>query len=312
MDVFTARDEQLASDVGRMAELGRFATEFVFYGCAYYENNEVLVLVGEKKEDLYEIVYKPENLLKLPTQVYTLRYSALVQGGTKEQIVTQKRQELAKEIASMYPKAYFEALQNLTVAMERNDEAYELLKELHYGLDGTGSEDDFKLFEGLLEFSYRRCLISERHYFELKQWLSWSYRDIANVPVRKDKYEHKFYAFAYLVGDTIKICLDGSKGNIYNKWEVITEQQEYVSPIITKKWWYNNDLDITEIRKACLQYLQTLFTPKYMQTMKLLHEMNVKLDRQAVELWRNQINAMESETILKESLRQERLLGVKV
>ena len=74
MDAFSARDELLVNDVQKMAELGKFATEFVFYGCAFYENGDVWAAVSENRAEVSEFIYDTKNISKMPTQVKTLRY----------------------------------------------------------------------------------------------------------------------------------------------------------------------------------------------------------------------------------------------
>lgn len=86
MDGFQVRDDLVAQDVARMAELGRFETQIVYYGCAYYEKETIMAVVSDKSDKIYDFVYSTENFSKFPTKLHSVRYSTIVQGGEKKKL----------------------------------------------------------------------------------------------------------------------------------------------------------------------------------------------------------------------------------
>ena len=299
MDAFSARDELLVNDVQKMAELGKFATEFVFYGCAFYENGEVWAAVSENRAEVSEFIYDTKNISKMPTQVKTLRYVTKVAGGMKEKIVQEQKRVLASQLLAEYPLKYFLILADVWANVQRKDDAYDLLLKQAYELDGVCDSDGLQLFQGLLELAYSKRLISEKHYQELWEWVLWEKRDLLQIPRKKDKYHQEFYGFAYILDEEIKVCIDGSKDNIYSKWEQLA-QATFISPIAKKMCWYNNNYGVKEAREDCLKYFHKLFSLEYMNRLRQLKAMKCEIDINRWEKCKKQIFDLKSETLNKE------------
>lgn len=274
MDAFQVRDDLVAQDVARMAELGRFETQFVFYGCAYYDKGKIMAAVSDKSDKIYDFIYDSKNISKFPTKLHTIRYSTIVQSGEQKPIEQMLKEKLLMELKNTYTLDYFKRQEMKLSSRTCNDNAYSILKSRCYVLDGICNDDEINLFSSLLEVAYSKKTISEQHYYEFKKWISWCRRDLLDAIVKKDVYQQEFSGFAYKDKDgKTKICIDGSKTNAYKKREKIIAEGLFVTPMITKQWGYNHSYGVPDARKDCERYFQKIFTNDYIEQLQTISEL---------------------------------------
>lgn len=268
MSDLNSRDEQMAEEVGIMAELGRFEKEFTMYGCAYFENGKVMYAVSENAEKIYDFIYDIVNEDKLPTDIHAESIRTLVPSGAEPYILSEVRKRLLDKLYALYDEVYFSCLYDMQNTI-RTDDAYQMLKELQYQFDGVCNREQLQIFQGLLETAYRRKILRTESYMELLQWIGWINRDLELELEKTDLYEKEFYGFAYLKdGEPLKIYVDGYKNNVYKRMEQKRAEGYEISNMIRKKYWYNSNFSVVQAKKKCEKCFALLFKQWYTDFIK--------------------------------------------
>ena len=312
MSGLNSRDEEMAAEVGIMAELGKFEVEFTMYGCAFYENGKVLYLVSENAEKVYDFMYDIANAEKLPTDIHSASIRGLVPSGAEHYILNNVREQLLDKLYSLYDEQYFSVLFDLQNVL-RTNEAVTVLKKLKYQLDGICNREQLQLFQGLLETAYRRKILKTESYIEFMQWIGWTRRDLEQELIRTDLYEKIFYGFAYWKeNEPVKIYVDGYKNNIYKRIEQRRTEGYFVSNIISKKYWYNNRYPVVEVKKNYETMLKELFGTWYTDSMEQFAGMNAPMKQTAQEKYLQYYNALSNEKTKYSLIRQYGLWGIEI
>ena len=312
MSDLNSRDEEMAAEVGIMAELGKFEVEFTMYGCAFYENGKVMYLVSENAEKVYDFIYDIANAEKLPTDIHSASIRSLVPSGAEHYILNNVREQLLDKLYSLYDEQYFSVLFDLQNVL-RTNEAVTVLKKLKYQLDGICNREQLQLFQGLLETAYRRKILKTESYIEFMQWIGWTRRDLEQELIRTDLYEKIFYGFAYWKeNEPVKIYVDGYKNNIYKRIEQRRTEGYFVSNIIFKKYWYNNRYPVVEVKKNYETMLKELFGTWYTDSMEQFAGMNAPMKQTAQEKYLQYYNALSNEKTKYSLIRQYGLWGIEI
>ena len=81
------RDMRCASDVSRMAALGRFDTEFLVYGCAYQHQNKIYYQISDNQKAQQDFFQQSVRQNCYPTPVVRYIHRSAVPAGMEEQIM---------------------------------------------------------------------------------------------------------------------------------------------------------------------------------------------------------------------------------
>lgn len=280
MTISSTRDEIMAEDVAAMAALGKFEKEFTVYGCAFWENNQVVFALSEKLGKIYEWMNSPVNADKFVTSMHRATIRSLVPAGMEEQLLKLVRQRLVTELQGCYSAEYFQSLERISTVMP-TDQSAALLQSLCFTLDGVCNEEQLLLYRGLLERAYNRKVLLPETYYSLMEWIRWTQRDLDAFQRQMDQYEKTFYGFAYLNSSdqNVRVFLDGNKANAYEKLEKRRKDGYCVSNIVDKTWWYNNQYSIVDAKKDCQSYFENLFDNTYIKALLEIGKMETPLRR---------------------------------
>ncbi len=302
----------MAEEVGIMAELGRFEKEFTMYGCAYFENGEVMYAVSENAVKIYDFMYDIANAEKMPTDIHMKTMRTLVPAGAESYVLFELRNTLLHKLYSLYDESYFRRLYELQNVL-RNNDSRELLKELAYQFDGVCNREQLQLFRGLVEKAYRRKVLETESYVELQQWITWTNQDLEMELEKTDLYEKTFYGFAYLKeGQPLKLYVDGYKNNMY-KWMERKRAEGYeVSGMINKKYWYNNHYSVVQAKQDCERYFAKLFDAWYEDCEKQLCCFTSPISKQAALNVLQYFDEQGNTDLYRNAVRQYRLWNITV
>ena len=310
MSELNSRDEQMAEEVGIMAELGRFEKEFTMYGCAFMRDGAPVYAVSENAEKIYDFIYDIANAEKLPTDIHVETIRTLVPSGAESYILSELRDAVLHTLYDLYDDFYFHRLFELQNVL-RNDKAYSLLRNLADQFDGVCNREELQLFQGLLETAYRRKILRTESYTELCQWVAWTKRDLELELEKTDLYEKTFYGFAYLKeGQSLKVYVDGYKNNVYKRMEQRRAEGYEVSNVIHKRYWYNNQNSVVQAKRDCEKYFAELFANWYEDCVKQLKKCISPIAKQSAVDVLQQISAVQNETVYQSAVRQYRLWNI--
>ncbi len=261
---YNTRDEMLAQSVMNLYELGKFEKELTMYGCAYQEEDgEIIYVMGTDLTKVYEWKYDIANLTKRATTVHRTSIRTLLPTGMEEIISEELQKKMAMDLYNRYPLEYFEHIKTINNRVADN-KSYELLKEIQYQLDGVGTIEQLDLYQGLINTAYLNKRLTEKSYYDFCRWVSVEKEDINDDLHKTDLYEKEFYGFAYAYGDEkFNVVVDGCKSQVYSLMEEKMTDGALVSPVIYKKYWYNNRYRLNDAKKDCRIFYEELFSETY-------------------------------------------------
>lgn len=263
MHGFNTRDEVLAEDVAAMTALGKFEREFTAYGCAFYDNGQVVLAVGSDAESVYDWMHDSSNINSFATCCHRASIRSLVPAGMEESLKQEVEQQLIDKLFALYPVEYFRCLQSISEVVSTNT-AEPFLRKLCFQLDGVCGEESLALFRGLLEKAYQRKILEASSYYEFIEWVHWTERDLEVFSKQHDTYEKTFYSFAYCSEHgPLRIFVDGNKVNTYERFEQKCMEGNHVSNIIARTCCYNHHYSIVDSKHACTAYLKNVFDENY-------------------------------------------------
>lgn len=269
-----SRDEMLSKSIMNLYELGKFEKELAIYGCAYQdESGEIIYVLSTDANNLYDWKYNKNNLSKRATIVHRTTIRTLIPTGMEEIITEQLQKKIVRELHKHYPKEYFVNLVRLDNTIPSN-KSYNLLKEIQFQLDGLGTIEQLELYQGLINQAYLNKILKEKHYYDFCKWIEVEKEDISNDLQKTDIYKKEFYGFTYAFpNNAFKNVVDGNKGYIYAQMEKLQLEGALVSPIIQKRFWYNNNYRLNDAKKDSKCFFELLFSNKYREILLKLDEM---------------------------------------
>jgi len=284
------RDFKVAEDVGKMMELRRFEVEFELYGTVYWENGQRYYLVGKNEAVICQQISELELRNKYPVPLQIWREKCLVPAGWDEEIEQQVKIHFCQALQETYPKIFWEAVFSVVDGKE-NDSGTTILDPLQEQLDGRFQEDELQLFCGLLHLLYLRKNLTERSFQAYGQWLEEVRQEMINNIAEKDIFSKEFFGFAYQKEDN-SICyvINASQQFIQKKrMEIILKKEGMVTPIFYKKYWYNYDYRLEQVRKDFGDELRILYSKNYFAILKQIHALPITINGEAYQEKKQQL-----------------------
>lgn len=272
------RDFKVAEDVGKMMELRRFEVEFEIFGTVYWQDGKRHYLVSKSEDTLY---YQLEPLAlqdTYPLALQTWHESALVPAGWDEEIEQTIKVHFCHSLHDIYPEGFWHNIEKVTEAAI-NDSATQILDPLQDLLDGVFDSDQIQLFEGLLNRAYLRRNLTRRSYQMYAEWLREIRQEMVDDVVTKDVFNRELYGFAYQAENgKIQYYLNASQRLMHEKQEKHQKLGHLVTPIFQKKYWYNYDYRLDQVRVDFRELLKQLFNEEYFNMLSRLAALNVSVD----------------------------------
>ena len=110
--VLQFRDEQVAEEVRRKAELGWLDTEFMVYGTAYLKNDQMYYRISSEEKDIYAFIEASLAEHIFCGDVLSLYKRCSVPIGTKEDKEIELAKQLGQQLKKNTPENYLSFCRN--------------------------------------------------------------------------------------------------------------------------------------------------------------------------------------------------------
>lgn len=260
-------DEVVAEEVGQMAELGYFDTEFTMYGCAYLENGKRYYKVSPDAADIYRFIEQSNLRNIFPSNVIQYTKKCAVPAGMKEVIAQDVKVELAKQLAENFPTEFFETLYRLADQVTE-DRASALLWQQVEALEGLFDIERLRRFEELLNYMYSCRNLTSQTFADLHRWLKDERKSMMENFETKDIFEKTMYGAMYVDGERLRYVENARLEYVYEKIYDIESQGGVVTPVFAKTYWYNYRYRLADVIRDYKQALQDTFTAEHLEKLE--------------------------------------------
>lgn len=263
--VLQFRDEQVAEEVRRKAELGWLDMEFMVYGTAYLKNDQMYYRISSEEKDIYAFIEASLAEHIFCGDVLSLYKRCSVPIGTKEDKEIELAKQLGQQLKNKYPRELFELLQELSEAVQ-GDESYGWLLQMQEALEGVFEEERLGWFESQLEACYGSQRLSNQHYFEFKQWLKEERRYMLDDAIAKDSCAKTFYGLMAEDATSqagFRYFEDSLAVYIYKKKFALEAQGRLTSPLFARTYWYHYGQRMGTMKNDYLRAMQQVMDARY-------------------------------------------------
>ena len=256
-------DEVVAEEVGKMAELGYFDTEFTMYGCAYLENGKRYYKVSPEAADIYRFIEQSNLCNIFPSNVVQYTKKCAVPAGMKEVIAQDVKVELAKQLSGLFPMAFFDTLHFLADQITE-DMASAMLWQRVEELEGLFDIESLRRFEELLNYMYSCRKLTPHTFEKLHRWLKDERKSMMENFETKDIFEKTMYGAMYVDGERLRYVENARLEYVFDKIYDIEGKGGVVTPVFAKTYWYNYRYRLADV----IRDLHDVFTADYLERME--------------------------------------------
>ncbi len=277
------RDFKVAQDVGKMIELRRFEIEFEVFATAYWEDGRRHYRVSKEENPMYEELVKLslEEKFPLPLQVY--RDRRLLPAGMEEEISTQVKVDCCKQLRDTYPEELWIKLGEASKG-RYNDAAVTLLEGAQEKIEGLFDERLITMFETLVESCFLRRNLTPRSYRHFMNWVAEERQEMLDSVVERDIFSKVFYGIAYRESPDgpIKYAMDASQRTVAEQRRKLEGISGAIAtPIYRRKFWYNYDYRLVDVRRDFKAELASLFDEKFFVFLDKMYALPSAIDQDA-------------------------------
>jgi len=272
------RDLQVALDVAQRAELGWFDVEFTVYGCSYLLNGKRYYRLSSEAEKIYDFIELGIQNNLLPTNIEKLTKKYSVPVGMKEEIARSVKQELALQLKDEFSTEFFLYLQEVA-ELATEERAFTLLEDEWDAIENSFDADKLQDFENLVNYAYRCRKLSMMQYQQLKNNISEERKNMEEMIISKDIFEKDYYGIAYESLSGIRYISNARKATVYKKKYDLEQQGLFVTPLFTKKYWYNYTLRLPQVHQIFETELKRRLNQKYLMLMQQISKGNQKISK---------------------------------
>ncbi|MBQ2837745.1 MAG: hypothetical protein IJB37_01015 [Peptococcaceae bacterium] len=273
--LFENRDMRCAADVGRMAELGRFATEVTVYGSAVQTlHGQIIYRATEQEDALYHFIQRQRLEEAYYTPILSLRERDKIPFELREDYVLDKKYALLRQMQMIYEDSgYFTAMQPYFLR-EPNNQSFDALDAYRKEIEGYFDDTALQLFWGLICIAYESKVLDLEGFQQLHSWYKKVRKQMSDDPVVEDNIGRTFYGFCYLdMNGTRKSVTDTQRMPIVYKQQELLMKGYCVGSILQKTYWFQQFNQMTAVRKGYQTWLTNAQDDSYfnrLQTIKSL------------------------------------------
>ena len=243
------RDIRVGIEVGRKAKLGWFDVEFTMYGsvCYHPQEKKRYYRISSRQEDIYDFIENSMLQDVYASDLMTHTIKCAVPAGMQEEIANEVKRELAKKLKEQYTKDYFIMLYALADSCDENG-AEEILWAECEDLEGTFDKERLTMFKHMVEYAYKCKTLSKRGYQNLMEWYQDELKNMDDDFISKDIFEVTMYGAGYIDEQgKIKFVSNAKRENIYGKLYEYQRKGLFVTPVISKTYWYNYEYRLQDV-----------------------------------------------------------------
>jgi len=269
------RDAKVAEDFGKMAALGWLDTEFTMYGCAYWdrEKDAVFYRISPNDIDIYSFIENCSDIDCYPSNILQYSKTIAVPIGMKEVVALEVKKELAKKLRALYSKEFFKVLYQIAKQCQ-SDMAAELLWNKAEQLEGVFDEDKLNSFDQLIRYTYSCRKIKSETFQKLLEWVAEERSNMDDNYIEKDIFEKEMYGIAYEEDGRIQYMVNAQASTIYGQKYELEQNRIFVTPIYTKKYWYNYTYRLQNVIKDFKEELKNKYNEQYLDEIKKIQSKN--------------------------------------
>lgn len=273
------RDFKVAEDVGKMMELRRFEVEFEVYGTVYWADHERHYLVSKNEDTIYQQIKELElkGCYPLPMQKRIER--SLVPAGTEEDIENRVKYHFAQDLRAKFTPDLWEKILSIADGVE-NDAGREILDSMQEQLEGLFREDQLQMFRGLVLKLYLRRNITKASFERYLEWLKEEEQEMIDNIITKDIFEKTFFGIAYQDQQgNIQYNINANRQIIVDKISKLERLGNFIiTPIFHKKYYYNYNYKLADVRKDFQGLLEQLYDADYFKHLKKIEALPISID----------------------------------
>ncbi len=287
------RDIECASDVGRMAELNRFAKEIVVYGSACTGSDGKIYYYATKNEEkLYNFVQQQQLNQQCVTPIVYKKIRCKIPKELEEEFLQKIKLSLLQYMKKQYEPEYFSSMIPF-FQKEANDEGSVLLEEYQHSIEGHFDDTELQLFQGALQKGFVGKIISRASYDTFQNWYQEVRSQMADDPIAESNIKRTFYGFVYWDNTgKQKLFFDAQRMEVVHRQLVICLQGALVGPILQKTYYFQQFNQINQVRQNYKEWLLQAQDEAYFQILK-------ELKRQVGVIDFEQLNLLEKSLMNK-------------
>ncbi len=278
------RDEQVAEDVAKKAELGWLETEIMVYGCAYLDKkiDKVFYKISTSEADIYRFVENCRLAGYYPSKMLSLKRRYEMPTGMRESAACAAKIELAQILRDAFPKEFFYFLHQIADMSAGNEAAEYLWEEISYYENSLDYNWLYRL--GLLiDYGLYCNALTLDTYKQLQIWLTNEQKYLGEEIVNKQRFQKMIYGFGYEKNGEMKYVVDAQKNTICRKYYALEEDGYVLSPIFSKQYTYHLCDELpkvilsfkSELKKNCdLAYMEKVRTLRKLKNNKRSGDIN--------------------------------------
>ena len=264
-------------DIAEMAALGKFEHEFIVYGCCYQMDRKYYYKVSTQSTDIYRFkkMCLEQNIYTTPVMEWLNRIA--VPSGMKEEYLGRTKIQLAKKLQQIYRNDIFERFTDLAKT-NNNDAAADLLYELQKKVMGYFDKDIMQLIEGIIIYAYQQKKLTTKTYNNFCQWLSYIYKQMEDDMIITKAFRRTFFGFAYRDQEKTRYYANASEGEAQKRREEFIIRGYLCTPMVQNKYYFDNQPDLSVVRKQFLQQLEDWMDNEYWQYITTIDQLPTVID----------------------------------
>lgn len=280
---YESRDMRCASDVGRMAALGRFDKELSVYGCAYVQHGQLYYRVSSNQEAIQKFFVESAHQQIYPTLIEKFCRFTPVPSGMMETLMTETKYLLAKKMKIWYPEEFcdrFSKVANAIAVDSAREKLFALLDQIRYQFDLV----QYHLFLQVLEMVYLSRMITDQTYSLLKEQVFVLVRQFDDDPIISERFKRTLYGFCYLdQNKNVKVRYDAQRAVVFEKYIETINKGYLVAPIIEQVYYFDDFNQYADIRQQFGKLLQDYENIHFFEWLQELWALPSAIDREAFE-----------------------------
>lgn len=283
MTEYINRDQKCASEVAKMAQLGRFDREFLFYGSAVQEaNGKIYYYVTSNETALRRRIMQAREEERYFLPIIRQRHRTPVPSGMNDTLVQQFKWRLMRRMQ----RAYEPLLPKLAPFFHStaNDQALSLLRDYKEAIDGYFDPMQLQCFFGLVHMAFDAKILSRATYLDFKRWTQTVRREMRDDPVPSGAIERQFYGFVYEKDGTLYAISDARENSIVHKQIATRMQGLLTGPILSQYYAFEQSFEIGCARKAFEQRLRWYEDEAFMGKVRFLQTRPGVIDMEKLDL----------------------------
>ena len=234
--LYHSRDASVAQLVAAMMALKYFDEQFMYYALAYAEDGRIKYRLHTNPLPLYRFQAACPQKGLCPTAITKHVQLSRVPSGQEELVAAQVRQTIIDKLQAAYPKALFQALENLGRTAP-SDAAQPLLASWQEELALCYDADAIALFAGLCQRAYAAKRLTAPAFAAFTAWSSQRSEQIANCENVIWRKRHDLHGLLVEEGGQLRIYSNAELPLVLDRAYKLEAQGLACTPILSKHYW---------------------------------------------------------------------------